>query len=197
MRVFEQLRLNWNDISIGKECTNLIRVLAMEHVMQDLNCICSKYGSFLDYYEKIRNLIKRQIVQDFICLGDIKISFIKVGIATIFVFEQNGKKLIYAPCDVKPFPHNNILNNADIMIIGNTFVGDVLKDDFVLEKDNSLRQELFSMKEIEDIKNKYNIKKVIVTHLEEDWGKSYDDYIKLQKEYDNIFFAYDGMNIDL
>lgn len=76
-------------------------------------------------------------------------------------------------------------------------MGDVLKDGFVLEKDNSLRQELFSMKEIEDIKNKYNIKKVIVTHLEEDWGKSYDDYIKLQKEYDNIFFAYDGMNIDL
>lgn len=31
------------------------------------------------------------------------------------------------------------------------------------------------MNEIEQLKNKYNIHKVIITHLEECWGKSYDD----------------------
>ncbi len=45
------------------------------------------------------------------------------------------------------------------------------------------------MDEIVELKNKYQIKRVIITHLEEDWGKSYDDYEKLQKQFDGIDFA--------
>ena len=43
----------------------------------------------------------------------------------------------------------------------------------------------------------YNIKKVVITHLEEDWGKSYDDYLKLENEYEGIVFAYDGMTLEV
>ncbi|MDU5021031.1 MAG: ATP-binding protein, partial [Clostridiales bacterium] len=50
---------------------------------------------------------------------------------------------------------------------------------------------------IEDIKRKYNISKVVITHLEEDWGKSYNDYLKLECQYNGIQFAYDGMEIDV
>lgn len=49
------------------------------------------------------------------------------------------------------------------------------------------------MNEIIALKNKYHIKRVIITHLEEDWGKSYDDYINLQKQFDGIEFALDGL----
>ena len=41
------------------------------------------------------------------------------------------------------------------------------------------------------------IKKVIITHLEEDWGKSYDDYLKLENQYNQIIFAYDGMIFEI
>lgn len=57
------------------------------------------------------------------------------------------------------------------------------------------------MSEIIELKKKYNIHKVIITHIEEDWGKSYDDYLELQSHYnesefaDNILFAYDGMEV--
>jgi phosphoribosyl 1,2-cyclic phosphate phosphodiesterase len=197
MRIFEHLRLNWLEISEGKECTNPINVLAMNHVMEDINTIGFKYGSFLDYYEKVRNLINRQVVEESITLKDIKITFVKATSATVFVFEQGRKKLIYAPCDVKPFPSYSILEKADIMIIGNTIVGEELKGGFVLQKDCDLRRELFSMEEILQLKDKYSINKVIITHLEEDWGKSYDDYVELEKKYENIKFAYDGMRIEL
>ncbi|MDF2883105.1 MAG: hypothetical protein K0R54_3662 [Clostridiaceae bacterium] len=197
MRVFEHMRLNWFQISEGKECTNPIAVFAMPHVMSDLNSIRSKYGSYLDYYENIRNIIKRKTVADFINLNDIKLTFVKAGSATVFVFEQGEKKLIYAPCDVKPFPINDIFKNADIMIIGNTIVGDVLKGGYILKHGNSLKNELFSMNEIEQLKNKYNIEKVVITHLEEDWGKSYDDYLELEKQYNGITFAYDGMTLEV
>jgi len=127
MRVFEQLRLNWLNISQGIECDSPIEVIAMKHVMEDLNSICSKHGSYFDYYEKIRNLIKRHVINNSIQIGE----------------------------------------------------------------------ELFVMDEIVELKNKYNIKKVIMTHLEEDWGKSYDDYLELENHYEDISFAYDGMVIEL
>ncbi len=79
----------------------------------------------------------------------------------------------------------------------NTIVGDILKDGFVLEEGNPLRNELFTLDEIDAIRRQYHINKVIITHLEEDWGKSYDDYRALEKELDAISFAYDGLRIRL
>lgn len=196
-RVFEQLRLNWLEVSERKECKNPINVYAMEHVMSDINSIQFKFGTYLDYYENTRNLIKRDIINKSMYIEDIKISCIKVNHATVFVFEDKDKKVIYAPCDVKPFPNDEILKNAELLIIGNTVVGDILKGGFVLKEDNPLRKELFSLDEIQNIKREYNIKNVIITHLEEDWGKSYDDYLELENKYSGIKFAYDGMEIDI
>ncbi|GAA0713109.1 metallo-hydrolase/oxidoreductase [Paraclostridium ghonii] len=197
MRVFEHIRLNWLEISKGKECCNPVNVLAMNHVMEDINSIKFKLGSYLDYYENVRNLIKRNIIESHISIDEVKISFFKVNHSTVFVFEKNNKKVIYAPCDVKPFPNESIFEDADLLIIGNTVVGDKLKDGFVLNEDNPLRKELFTLSEIQGLKNKYNINQVIITHLEEDWGKSYDDYIELEKYYKDIRFAYDGMEIEI
>lgn len=197
MRVFEHIRLNWLEISKGKECTNPVNVLAMDHVMEDINSIKFKLGSYLDYYENVRKLIIRKSIESSIIIDGIKISFLKVNHATIFVFEKYDKKVIYAPCDVKPFPKDIIFEDADLLIIGNTVVGDKLKDGFILDENNPLRKELFTLDEIQNLKNNYGIKNVIITHLEEDWGKSYDDYIKLEKQYKNIKFAYDGMKIEI
>lgn len=197
MRVFEHIRLNWLEISKGKECTNPVNVLAMEHVMEDINSIKFKLGSYLDYYENIRKLIRRKVIESSIIIDGIKISFLKANHATVFVFEKDNKKVIYAPCDVKPFPNDIIFEGADLLIIGNTVVGDELKDGFILDGDNPLRKELFTLDEIQNLKNNYSIKNVIITHLEEDWGKSYDDYTKLEKQYKSIKFAYDGMEMEI
>lgn len=66
-----------------------------------------------------------------------------------------------------------------------------------MKEDNPLIDELFTLGDIEELKNKYNIKRVIITHLEEDLGKSYDDYVELEKELDGIKFAYDVMKIEI
>lgn len=197
MRVFEHLRLNWFEISEGKECTNPIYLYALAHVMEDLNNIGTKHGPLLDYYDTVRNLVKREIVERTLQIENIKLTFIRAGVATVFVFEKNEKKLLYAPCDVKPFPENPIFMGADMLIIGNTVTGDVLKDGYIIPEGNFLKEDLFSMKEIKDLKDKHKIKKVIITHIEEDWGKSYDDYVKYEKELEDICFAYDGMVVEL
>jgi len=197
MRIFEQLRLNWEQVSIGIENDNPISVFALSEVCEDVKAIRNRFGSFLDYYQNKRNLIKLVPVESSTVIGDIKITFVPIGAATVFVFEQKDEKVIYAPCDVKPFPDNEIFQNSDLMIIGNTLPVDIVKNNFHIKDDNPLKEELFTMDEVVGIKNKYNIPRVIVTHLEEDWGLSYTGYEELSKQFDNITFAFDGMSIDM
>lgn len=197
MRVFEQLRMDWLGGSVGKKNSNPIEIAALPAVIEELREQRTFRGSVLDYYRycglvtvNAGYCVKKQ---------NIRIDLVPVNEqeeVAVFVITQNDKKIIYAPCDVKPFPDNPMIYNADVLIIGNTIVGDILKDGFVLEKDNPLRKELFVMEEIAAIKEKYNIREVIITHLEEDWGKSFDDYAELEKEYDGIKFAYDGMEVE-
>ncbi|MDF2801490.1 MAG: fold metallo-hydrolase [Anaerocolumna sp.] len=198
MRVIEQLRLNWLKLSVeGKACDRPIEISSLPQIIKDLREQGTKYGSALNYYEgmnliKIDTFYRREYNQ-------LRLELIPVDEGenvAIFVFTQDNHKVIYAPCDVKPFPDNEVFNNADYLIIGNTIIGDVLKNGFILKEDNPLRNELFVMDEIIEIKEKYNIKKVVMTHIEEDWGKTYDDYLILKEQYEDLEFAYDGLVID-
>ena len=54
-----------------------------------------------------------------------------------------------------------------------------------------------TISDVEQIMKKNNIKKAIVTHIEELWGKSYDDYKELEMKLNNIQFAFNGMEIEI
>lgn len=73
-----------------------------------------------------------------------------------------------------PLFARGLVYTKEILVIGNTIVGDILKDGFVVNEDNPLRKELFILDESDTIRKRYGIKRVIITHLEEDWGKTYD-----------------------
>lgn len=198
IRLVEQLKMDWLGNSIGYKNSNPIKIISLPTVLNDIEKQGTRYGAVLKYYRE-KGLVTTRGARN-ITVRDICIEMIPVDHTehvAIFAVSYKGKKLIYAPCDVKPFPEADIFYNSDVLIIGNTIVGDVLKDGFVLKKDNPLRDELFVMEEVEEIMERYNIGQVVVTHLEEDWGKSYDDYKNLQKKYKDIAFAYDGMTIEL
>lgn len=198
MRVIEQLKMDWLAVSVGRKQEDPIEVASLPAILEDVKQQGTKYGSVLAYYEA-KGLIRTKGIRAF-REGNILIELVPVDEGehvTIFVISSQGRKVIYAPCDVKPFPESEKFQNADVLIIGNTIVGEELKDGFVLEEDNPLRKELFTLDEIDDIRRQYGIKEVIITHLEEDWGKSYDDYKKLEGELKSIRFAFDGMEIPL
>lgn len=199
MRVFEQLRLDWLALSVDDFHPVPVRVLAMGGVMADLRALRNPFGSFFDYYAH-RGLIAPETVDDAVMLGDIRLTLIPVDDTrrvTVFLFEQKGRRLIYAPCDVKPFPEDARLHGADVLIIGNTIVGPTLKGGFVPAVDNPLLRELFTMDEVLALRDRLGAREMIVTHLEEDWGKSYDDYLALARGMDGVRFAHDGMEVVL
>lgn len=132
MRVFEQLRMDWLGCSVGKKNNNPIEVAALPTVIEELRGQKTFRGSVLDYYEW-RGFVSVN-ASYFVEKGDIRIALIPVDKkeeVAIFVIAQGDKKVIYAPCVVKPFPENEFFNDADVLIIGNTIVGDVLKGGFV------------------------------------------------------------------
>jgi phosphoribosyl 1,2-cyclic phosphate phosphodiesterase len=198
MRIFEQLRLEWLDYYEKIPPRSPVEVCATPEVMETLNGVGIGYGAILDYYVKM-GLAKRKLITEPLNIGNIKITAVPVGKSksvSIFIFEENGRKVIYAPCDCKPFPMEESMRDADLLIIGNTFVGDILKNGRAVGTDHPLRQELHSMEDVLELKRILSIRDVIVTHIEEDWGKSYDDYIVLEDQY-GVKFAYDGMVVEV
>lgn len=196
MRVIEQLKMDWLGVSVGQKNENPLQVVALPTVLEDIMKQGTAYGSALGYYVS-RGLAtvdaKRQLTAE-----NITIDFVPVDESehvTVFVISDHNRKIIYAPCDVKPFPELELFYDADVLIIGNTVVGDTLKNGFVLEKDNPLREELFVLEEVLEIRDRYRIGEVVITHLEEDWGKSFDDYRELEKQYTGLRFAYDGLEV--
>jgi len=204
-RIIEEMNLYWLAEYIeNKKPTKKVNVYALHDVMKDLLAIKNKFSSYIEYYKKkeLVNLIELKNKQS-ITIKKIKITPILVKPtplenSTVYILEHKNKRLIYAPCDVKPFPKNKLLKNAEILITGG-IPDEPLKDNYFIPEGNPLKKELHSIKELIRIKNELKIKKLIITHIEEEWGKSFDDYKKLEQKYKkhNIEFAFDGMKIKL
>lgn len=198
MRVIEQLKMDWLAASIGNGLNHPIEVASLPVILEDIKKQGTRHGSVIEYYEEKGLIYTRET--RYLKYDNILVEMIPVDEkehVVVFIISSNDKKIIYAPCDVKPFPKSEKFQGADVLIIGNTIVGNILKNGFILNEDNPLRKELFTLDEIDTIRKQYEIKRVIITHLEEEWGKSYDDYRKLEKELNSIYFAYDGLRIQL
>jgi len=201
-RIVEKMYKFWLGMFVrGDKPAKKVKVCALTKVMMDLK---NKYGSFFDFYRKL-DLIETIELENMspFQIRDYKITPFEVlgnyVVSTVFLIQHKNRKAVYAPCDVKPFPENSQLRKPDLLILGEVFPEGPLKEDIIIPKDNPLRKELFSMKEALEIVKSLGTKKTVFTHIEEEWGRSYDDYKVIEKEYrrNNIHFAYDGMKIDL
>jgi phosphoribosyl 1,2-cyclic phosphate phosphodiesterase len=173
-----------------------IKFIALPEVIEDID---AWNGGTLKFYENVLNCISIEAT-DYIKIDDIEIYLISNkthrGNMTFYLFKQADKKVIYACCDNKPFIENEMYYDADILIIGLVSDNGILKDGSKLE-DAPFRDEMYSLEEIKRLKEQYRIKKVVITHIDEYWGKSYAYYQEFEKTLDGIQFAYDGMTIDV
>ncbi len=173
-----------------------IPFIALNEVVNDIN---AWNGDGLYYYENVLKCISIHRT-NYVRIGEIDLHLINNkthrGNMTFYTISDGIKKAIYACCDVKPFVHNELYFDANILIIGLVSDNGILKDGSSLEN-APFRDDMFTLDEIIEIKHKYRIKRIIVTHIDEYWGKSYAYYKEFEKNLDNIFFAYDGMEIIL
>ncbi|UCC32907.1 MAG: MBL fold metallo-hydrolase [Candidatus Bathyarchaeota archaeon] len=199
MRIAERMYKFWLDIGVrGNKPKNKVRVCAIREVMEDLRSMGSRRGPFFTYYER-SDLIEPVELEDEeeFEIGRLSVTPFKVRTtycsSTIFLIQEKSKRVVYAPCDVKPFSESSQLKSLDLLIIGSFHLEGPLKEGIVIPPENALRSELFSPTEIKELATRLKAKKTIVTHIEEEWGKSYDEYRNLEEP--NLLYAYDGMRM--
>ncbi len=198
-RVVEQITLDfrtWHAYPDKK-----INLLLHEQLNSNVKKVQSQYGPVTDFYVS-HSFIDLNVFQDKVQIKDITITAIPVDrisqISLIYVLESSGKRVIYAPCDLKPFPeHRSEVQQADLLIIQPGIFESGLKHNFKYPPDHISRNTLYTFEQTLDLAKRIKAKKILFVHLEEYWNRSYDDYLDLEMGYTNIKFSYDGMQVNV
>jgi phosphoribosyl 1,2-cyclic phosphate phosphodiesterase len=198
-RVVEQITLDFRRWRSYPE--KQIKLILPEPLIEPLRNLNSQYGSYLDFYIS-RGFIKLIPFNNKTKINDIQLTAIAVdrGIQTsfVYVFEKDGKKIIYAPCDIKPFPEDRAeVKDPDIFIIQPGIFETKLKHNFEYPDDHISRKTLYTFEQTMKLAIRLNSKKTVFIHLEEYWNRNYDDYCALESKFENIQFAYDGIKFDI
>jgi phosphoribosyl 1,2-cyclic phosphate phosphodiesterase len=174
-------------------------LLLPEQLSKRLGKITSQYGSILDFYRE-SGFLRLELFSEKIKITGIDITAIPVDrgsqISFVYVFQKDGRRVVYAPCDIKPFPqHRDEVKNADILIIQPGIFEKGLKHGFRYPDDHISRKNLYNFEQTLQMASELGARKTVFIHLEEYWNRSYDDYLALEADYQGVRFAYDGMQL--
>jgi phosphoribosyl 1,2-cyclic phosphate phosphodiesterase len=195
LRVVEQITLDfrtWRAYPKKQIC-----LLLPEQLGERVKEIRSQYGSIVDFYQK-SGFLQLKLFHDKIQIDDVSITAIPVDrgsqIAFVYVFEKSGRKVVYAPCDIKPFPkHRDEVRRADVLIIQPGIFEEGLKHGFKYPAGHISRKTLYTFEQTMALATQLQAKKIVFVHLEEYWNRSHDDYCLLSAKNPRIRFAYDCM----
>ena len=174
-------------------------LLLPEQLSEPVRELTSQYGPVIDFYLE-SGFLQLKLFQDKIQVGDVQITAIPVDrgshLSFVYVFERSGRKVVYAPCDIKPFPEGrHEVQHADLLIIQPGIFQEGLKHGFKYPAGHISRKTLYTFEQTMELATQLQARKVVFVHLEEYWNRSYDDYCSLEKKYRGIRFAYDGMQL--
>ncbi len=196
-RVVEQIALDfrsWRAYPQKQVC-----LLLTEELEGSLRLMRSQYGPVIDFYRD-SGFVRVEPFRERTEIEGVGITAIPIDrghqTASVHVFEKSGRRVVYAPCDIKPFPeHRSDLQGADLLIIQPGIFEGGLRHRFRYPPDHISRTTLYTFEETLELANRVGARKVLFVHLEEYWNRSYDDYRALEREYPNVRFAYDGMQV--
>ena len=198
-RVVEQIALDFRSWHAYPE--KQIKLVLPELLSERLRSIQSAYGPLIDYYES-QGFVKCIPFRKKMDIGNITITAIPVDrgsqVSFIYVFEKNCQKIVYAPCDIRPFPEDKVeVQGANLLIIQPGIFEDGLKHGFTYKKNHISRTTLYTFEQTMSLAGRLQAERVLFVHLEEYWNRGYDDYKALESKFKNVEFAYDGMRITL
>jgi len=197
LRVVEQITLDFRSWRAYPE--KQICLLLPEQLGERIKEIPSQYGPLVDFYQR-SGFIRLTLLDRGIQINDVRIAVIPVDrgsqVAFLYVFEKSGRKIVYAPCDCKPFPESRTeVQQPDLLVIQPGIFESGLKHHFRYPAVQISRTTLYTFEQTLELAARVEARKVLFVHLEEYWNRSYDDYCVLES--DGIRFAYDGMQINV
>ena len=199
LRVVEQITLDFRTWRAYPD--RRIRLLLPEPLAQRIHDIRSIYGPLLAFYEQ-QGFVETVSFRDRTRVDRTEIAAFPVDrgdqVAFVYVLEQGEVRLVYAPCDIRPFPEERSeVREADLLVIQPGIFEDGLPHGFRYPPDHISRRTLYTFEETLAVADRIGAKQVLFTHLEEYWNRSYADYLALEAQHPNIRFAYDGMIVEV
>jgi len=197
LRIVEQITLDFRTWCAYPE--KQICLVLPQQLSERIREIRSQYGSVVDFYQE-SGFIRIVLFRDKIQIGDVEITAIPVDrgsqLVFVYVFEKAGRRVVYAPCDIKPFPeHFKEVQQADLLVIQPGIFEGGLKHSFKYPVNHISRTTLYTFEQTMHLAARIHAKEVLFVHLEEYWNRSYDDYRALESKNQGIRFAYDGMQL--
>ena len=194
-RVVEQITLDFRSWKAYPE--KQIQLVLPVRLYDRLRDIRSVYGPLVDYYET-QGFVQCVPFDKQITLDDVRMTALPVPrqetTAYILVFERGDKKVVYAPCDIKPFPLEAAeVQNPDLLIIQPGIFEEGLKHGFTYPDDHISRTTLYTFDQTLELADHIGAKEILFIHLEEYWNRSHDDYTAIAREHSRVRFAFDGI----
>jgi phosphoribosyl 1,2-cyclic phosphate phosphodiesterase len=199
LRVVEQIALDFRYWEAYPD--KQVRLLLPVELNETLERIQTAYGPAITFYET-QGFAKRIPFLRTVEIGAMTATAIPVPgvepISFLYVLERKGRKVVYAPCDIKPFPEDRReVQGADLLLIQPGIFESGLKHGFVYGKDHISRKTLYTFEETLALARRIQARRILFVHLEEYWNRSFDDYLALEKQFTGIQFAFDGMEVDI
>jgi phosphoribosyl 1,2-cyclic phosphate phosphodiesterase len=197
LRVVEQMTLDFRTWRVypGKRIT----LLLPEQLEEPLGSIRTQYGPAIGHYVD-SGFLDVMIFADRARAAGVNITAIPVDRGPlpvfIYVYEKDGRRIVYAPCDVKPFPEERAeVRGAELLVIQPGIFEDGLRHGFRYPPDHISRTTLNTFEETLALAGRLGAKRTVFTHMEEYWHRSHDDYRRFEKDHAGIRFAHDGMRL--
>jgi phosphoribosyl 1,2-cyclic phosphate phosphodiesterase len=120
------------------------------------------------------------------------------GLASYLV-QLDGKRIVLALDEVKDWNPKSELMEPDVLALETGWFERDKQGEQIIPTGHWIRQSEASFKETLELVQKINPRLAIATHIEELNGRSYTDYLELEKKYEKyrLRFAYDGLRISL
>jgi phosphoribosyl 1,2-cyclic phosphate phosphodiesterase len=199
LRVVEQITL---DFRSWKTCPGRhVQLVLPDSLYERLRDLCSVYGPLIDYYET-QGFVRSNPFRDKTRIGSIEVTAIPVDRggtqSFIYVFDREDRRVVYAPCDIRPFPEaREEVQGADLLVIQPGIFEEGLKHGFHYPEDHVSRTTLYTFDQTLALAGRIKAERVLFIHIEEYWNRGHDDYLALQEKFENVRFAHDGMRVEI
>jgi len=198
-RVVEQITLDFRTWTGRPE--KRIQLISPKQVTDRIGKIYSIYGPLIDFYVT-RGFVECTAFEQQTVIQGVRVTALPVDrgsqTAFVYVFEKDGGRIVYAPCDIRPFPEEHPdVRKADLLVIQPGLFEDGLKHGFKYPRNHISRKTLYTFHETVALARRIQAKQTLFVHMEEYWNRGYDDYRAIEKELTDMRFAYDGMRVTI
>ncbi|TMI17512.1 hypothetical protein E6H32_08600 [Candidatus Bathyarchaeota archaeon] len=195
-RVLEQLNLN-----LRKRTKTTTNVWLPSWVRDDFR---KKLGleDHFQFFEKMEIVKIHELAEgEAVKLGDATVKAFRMtqpGLASYLV-QHGGKRVVLALDEIKDWNPGGELLAPDVLVLETGWFEHDKQGEQIIPTGHWIRRSEASFEETLDLIQKINPRLAIATHIEELNGRSYADYLELEKKYKKyrLRFAYDGLRVSI